>query len=192
MPDSPCYPIYERKAYRLPMVAATKGKQPSIFFPPREARRVIVFANVKSFDVSSVGLLPGDWCIHINHAVHAQRAMKQRGTWHSLFVRHGKNMGTGYLWHSPGSHEGFYQVIYFNGGLMPGRAWLREYRLNSTPANPTSGFICYQEAKAACPNLPVILAGFSPETDVSYRWPGHGWQYESEYYRKNNVPIIRP
>lgn len=166
-------------------------KEPSLFSAPAGAERIVIFSNVTSFDPARVPVRAGDWCIHINRAAHAAAAMSVPNTWHTLFVRHGSNHGTGYTWHTPPAGFNGYQsvVFYFNA---PPTAWMQEYRLNAKSSNPTSGFCCFQYARAAAPHLPLILAGFAPDSDISYRWPEHDWQYEANYYKKHNITIIRP
>lgn len=172
-------------------ITVQRPQSGTLFQAPAGAQRIVIFSNVANFDPARIPLKAGDWCIHINRAAHASAAMAVPGTWHTLFIRHGGNHGTGFIWHTPpAGFNGYRSVVFYYHA--PTAVWMQEYRLHAKSGNPTSGFICYQNARAAAPHLPLILAGFAPDSDISYRWPEHDWQYEADYYKQHHVTIFRP
>lgn len=163
-----------------------------LFSVPSGTKRIVIFSNVPGFDPARAELREGDLCIHINKAIHAAAAMAVLGTVHTLFVRHGHNVGSGYKWHATTNFDGYRSVIFHGSTPRGEEPWLADYRRGAGTGNATSGFICYQHARAAAPNIPIVLAGFAPGEDIGYRWPQHGWQYEAEYYATHHVNLIHP
>lgn len=156
---------------------------------PRVARRVVVFSNVPQ--LPPFELLPGDFCVHVNRARNFDAVRETPGVTHAVVVRHSAQRRE---WFDPPSTAGFEQVLHvMDAPMCARRAWWRQYRKANPRRCPTTGFIAWQLAREAAPDLPVVLVGFAPGEDFGTPlWRGHAWSYEAAVYARERARIIRP
>lgn len=170
--------------------AAAPAALPDGLVLPRGVRRVVVFSNVTP--APPFELLPGDLCLHLNRARNFPAVRGTQGVTHSLLVRCWEKNGAR-RWFEPESTDGFWQVLHImDAPMCARRAWWQKYKAD-THKSPTSGFIAWQLAREAAPELPVVLVGFAPgENFGTPLWRGHAWSYEAAAYARERAQIVRP
>lgn len=170
--------------------AAAPAALPDGLVLPRGVRRVVVFSNVTP--APPFELLPGDLCLHLNRARNFPAVRGTQGVTHSLLVRCWEENGAR-RWFEPESTDGFWQVLHImDSPMCARRAWWQKYKAD-THKSPTSGFIAWQLAREAAPELPVVLVGFAPgENFGTPLWRGHAWSYEAAAYARESAQIVRP
>lgn len=164
------------------------------FALPEGTRRVVLLANsVRGFCAEDAGLREGDLVVHFSRARHKERAMELApSAVHWLICRSGGKRPRN--WYTPANFDGFERVLFLDAAAQLHRcAFQRAYSLTNPGKSPTTGFIAAALFRALHPGEELVLAGFDP--GVSHGSPmyeGHAWQYEAEYYLRNNFNLIKP
>lgn len=163
---------------------------------PRGTRRIVVFSNVTQ-EWPHFPLRAGDWCIHLNRAMHLLEAVQVAGTTHALIIRHGKVPGTGRRrWYIPqvADFEGIGQAFFVNDNTpLRTLPWWRTYRRDNPGKHATTGFIAANYMRTLAPGIPLYLVGFDPAgSHGTPKWTGHAWSYEAQWYRTHNFNLITP
>ena len=174
-----------------PSSASAPGENP--YFPlPRDCKRILIFSNIRNGFPMPV-LQDGDCVVHLNRATHFDAAREasngRKNVSHFLFVR---NAALGnFFW--PDALEGFEAACTIRSNMYRDLPFFAEYR-KAGGKNPTSGFIVAHILRHFHPTLPILLIGFAPTLDLSYRAPIHQWDVEAEWYAqgKGNFLIVPP
>lgn len=163
-----------------------RGKLLSI---PEKARRIVILSNARK-RFPTLCIKPGDCCIHINRAIHAERAMRVPDTTHLLIVRPSASRPLDWFLPQKGIN-GYYHVLCVRDShILPSFHWYQQWRKTS-PKSPTTGFIAANICREIYPEKPLILAGFAPDEDLgTYRWSGHDWQAEKNWYNTRDFQTL--
>lgn len=169
------------------------GENP--YFPlPKGCRRILILSNVQG-GFPMPALQDGDCIVHLNRAVHFRAAreagLKREAVMHVLFARC-EDAGEGkFFW--PEDVEGFQAALTIRANMYRQMPFFAEYQQEGGN-NPTSGFIVANVLRYYHPRVPILLVGFAPQLDLTYRAPIHQWRVEAEWYAqgKGGFLVVPP
>ncbi len=157
------------------------------------APRFWLFANASQGNFRTLDIRPEDVLVFLNRAKPFDK-LKHLPNRRMLIVRRNARDKN---WFIPYGKEkeifSLYEdvLLLSDKALEKERAWFPEYKRATNNASPTTGWIAYHLLRDDFPDAEVLLVNFRPDGDNgSYKWYKHDWQYEAEYYRKHDVPIL--
>ena len=158
----------------------------------KPASRFWLFANNPKVDAEELGISPDDVLVFLNRAKPYETLKHQPNRKILIMRRNAREKN----WFIPYGKEReifslFEDVLLLSDkALAKERKWFNEYKSATNNASPTTGWIAYHLLRDDFPDAEVVLVNFMPDgNNGSYKGHKHDWQYEAEYYRKNEVPI---
>lgn len=157
------------------------------------APRFWVLANANKFDAKKLPIAPDDVLVFLNRAKPFDK-LRHLSNRRILIVRRNARDKN---WFIPyGKDKELFSLfedvlLLSDKALAKERPWFNAYKRATNSASPTTGWIAYHLLRDEYPESEIVLVNFMPEGENgSYKWYKHAWQYEADYYRKHNIPII--
>lgn len=161
---------------------------------------IYIISNYYNIDTNIFKIIKSDdMVVFMNHSFHDGKLFDNKKK--ILFIRRNNNNSySGYK----DNYNNRYIEIYFVNGYLDDKELINNidncpktlFKNNITnyPTNkvPTTGFICYFYMKDKFPDANICLIGFTGGSSYKNNLIGkiHDYNYEQEYYYKNNVKII--